>query len=362
MGVMDKRRQIALNEPHLETIDSPYICIPNFQTDMVGKLKMCRCAFLPERSGSGDPSPSNIRPISGRTGIDVYSAQEAYKLLPTSGTRWTDNGITVEHFGNGKYHVYGTTTGTAVGPFIYVDEFVIPSSDGRLFQIKNSVSLSSASIRLMYNQTIVETWDLSPANRSTSTYSGMQGKTVNGFVIRRSTGGDFDFTIEPTFTKNLRSTISMSWSSTGTFYRGNVNLATGELRITVGETQVKNLTWTTTSISTVFRSDSMVNHRTNDTYTMSEEYVTIGPTYGIASMPNYSIKSHETDPARMYIRDDRYTDPATFKNAQGESKILYGLAEPQVIWLTPEQVMTLRGANNIWSNANDYVAVQYWTH
>ena len=43
--------------------------------------------------------------------------------------------------------------------------------------------------------------------------------------------------------------------------------------------------------------------------------------------------------------------------------IVYPLNEPQLITtLTPQQLTTLSGINNIWSNANDQIELKYWTH
>lgn len=45
--------------------------VVTFVTNMVARLKKCEVTFTAVQSGSGDPSPSNIRPISGRTGLTI---------------------------------------------------------------------------------------------------------------------------------------------------------------------------------------------------------------------------------------------------------------------------------------------------
>lgn len=67
-SVMDVRRRILLNTPHVETASGG---VANFKTDMIAPLKRCKVNFLPKQSGSGDPSPTNIRPISGWDGVEV---------------------------------------------------------------------------------------------------------------------------------------------------------------------------------------------------------------------------------------------------------------------------------------------------
>lgn len=67
MGVMEARRRILLNQPHLVDASGNPIA---FQTDMAAKMGV-KAYFSPVQSGSGDPSPSNVRPISGWTGCNV---------------------------------------------------------------------------------------------------------------------------------------------------------------------------------------------------------------------------------------------------------------------------------------------------
>ena len=43
-----------------------------FTTKTGGKLESCIVAFNPVQSGSGDPSPSNVRPITGHSSVEVW--------------------------------------------------------------------------------------------------------------------------------------------------------------------------------------------------------------------------------------------------------------------------------------------------
>lgn len=63
------RRRILMSLPHPETTSGT---IANFKTDMHAKLKECKVEFSPYQDGTGDPSPSNVRPIRGWTGVDAY--------------------------------------------------------------------------------------------------------------------------------------------------------------------------------------------------------------------------------------------------------------------------------------------------
>lgn len=64
MGMIERKKAILLNEPHLETVQSGNTSdsaqIAAFRTDMATKLKSLKAYFSPVQSGSGDPSPTNI--------------------------------------------------------------------------------------------------------------------------------------------------------------------------------------------------------------------------------------------------------------------------------------------------------------
>lgn len=69
MSLMENKKKILLNEPHLETIEQQGV---RFDTDMRAPLKSCRVEFSPIQEGSGDPAPDNVRPIKGTTDVPVY--------------------------------------------------------------------------------------------------------------------------------------------------------------------------------------------------------------------------------------------------------------------------------------------------
>ena len=52
---------------------------------------------------------------------------------------------------------------------------------------------------------------------------------------------------------------------------------------------------------------------------------------------------------RICVRDTRYTDATQFKNAMNGQTAIYTLETPQTYQLTPQQVNTLVGTNNVWS-------------
>ena len=63
------RRGVVEAAPHLNTAGPADIV--SFSTDMASPAKSLIVGMEPIQAGSGDPSPDNIRPISGHTGVTV---------------------------------------------------------------------------------------------------------------------------------------------------------------------------------------------------------------------------------------------------------------------------------------------------
>lgn len=68
-GMTLAKHRLALNEPHLETAQSDDIL--TLDTDMRAPLKALRVGFEPVQEGEGDPSPENVRPITGWDGVTI---------------------------------------------------------------------------------------------------------------------------------------------------------------------------------------------------------------------------------------------------------------------------------------------------
>ena len=63
----------------------------------------------------------------------------------------------------------------------------------------------------------------------------------------------------------------------------------------------------------------------------------------------------------LQVQDSSYTDATAFKNSLNGRYVVYDLATPIVYQLSQEQVNSIKGLNNIWSNAGQ-VKVTYRTN
>lgn len=96
--------------PLLEETGNPVQCYPveNYPLGVTA-------SWEPTQEGSGDPSPENIRPISGRDAVKVERCGEnLLNIAPF--TKLANKGITYEYVTNGGVHISGTATATVDSP------------------------------------------------------------------------------------------------------------------------------------------------------------------------------------------------------------------------------------------------------
>lgn len=67
--------------------------------------------------------------------------------------------------------------------------------------------------------------------------------------------------------------------------------------------------------------------------------------------------SSVTNPLYIYVKDTRFTSATDFKAAVTGQKICYELATPTTYQLTPQQIDTLLGDNNVWADSGEVEVV-----
>lgn len=88
MDLMDYRRKIIANSPHLKSASGSIV---SFSDGADLPLKSLNVGIEPVQSGSGDPSPSNVRPISGWSAVKVTRCGKNL-CEPTEATYKNENG------------------------------------------------------------------------------------------------------------------------------------------------------------------------------------------------------------------------------------------------------------------------------
>ena len=402
---MEYRRRILLNTPHLETVSGS---VAHFSTDMASKLKECKVNFLPQQAGSGDPSPDNVRSISGWTGCDVvHSGKNIVDIIgysassPNSktGTRSLTNNygttisttdfslpdssvvITQSQCDDSEYKHHYKNGFVAV----VVDNLVFEQYYNVSFRVTNitsnllNASLSDMALanprgsyklnpeingdRLCYKNVIFSRHQNNP-NRSTFVIElcGMSF-TLSEFMV--TPVEDEDYTYAPYDPDK----ITVSWQDSGTIYGGYIDVLRGELVQEWAKIQFKDISFSYNSEYKRFSGgvDLFTGITTRTSPMICDSYITGSGTGSEGTHVDddnmvyfYGLSNGSTN--RLHVKDSRYTEPSDLIANMGETTVVYKLDTPITYPLTPEIIKAIKGINNIWSDANGDVEVKFWTH
>ena len=323
-------------------------------------------------SSAIDYSPySNICPISGRTGAKVTRSGKNLvnpALSPYGNRRIA--GITYE---NGDNEVTLTTIKNqdyvCLGLFYYFKSGT--------YTIKYSATSNDEYVPLItiYKSggNTVKTW-MKPDSSSTFTistdgvyefrlFASTIGNGVVGRVVRF-----YDMQVESGNTSTdyepyKGTEFSVNWETeAGTVYGGTLDVVSGKLTVDWtsddmgqydwgGNNGIFNFTlhntspsWTRNSIDWMRSSAYKPESWNSIDYGTSSDCSIHGLVYGAVTV--------------LRVYDSRYQTVADFKSGVSGTQFVYELATPIEIQLTPQEVSTLLGVNNVWSDGGD-VEVEY---
>lgn len=313
----------------------------------------------PKQSGSGDPSPSNVRPISGHDGVTVK--RYGKNLLQNSMSSVTKQGITYTVNSDGSVTVNGTATAnTYLSIACNIPLIVAMIGSG-------APKVSNVRIDFMTNDgyAYADNYDgASQANGvqlpTNKTLTSVRCRIENGTTVNNVTfypmvrnASDTDSAFEP-YTEQ---TYSITFpSNVGTVYGGSLNVTTGVL--TVEKAKLNNSTWTIDvagqrayfSSRTTFK-PSVSNNVASDNIicsklpTISLKDLMDNKTQGIALSTSGALSLHITG----------LTDKSSFTQEEvntwlSDVDIIYKLATPLTYQLTPTEVTTLIQGNTFMSD------------
>ena len=328
-------------------------------------VKNVKVNITPSQSGSGDPSPTNIRPISGYTQavITNQGSGKTFEVFSDWGTnllQLTDSVIDYQGI-----HYVLSTNGT------------ITLSGVRTTSTNGYTSLQS--LWTLAKGTYCFSGDLGKADcyLKIADSNGNQLVVGNGtFTINADTQvrlqvqfiGAVNLSSKITFKPQLEAGTTPSVFRpyanpyVGTVYGGSLNLTTGELVSTMGMVDLGTLSWSnyTSGTNPVFRVNLSNRKYGSDVTAICSNY----PFWGnsslatlTGSLPDKNLGFQITN-RYMCIRDTSYTNATTFKSAMSGVQLVYELATPQTYQLTPKQLLQFTLDNNISANCGD-VEVTY---
>ena len=371
-------------------MDTPHIVTPTpaelhtFSTNMVAPLKDCVIHFDPVQEGEGDPSPENVRNITGWTGLQLHKGgKNLFNLSWYTEAGWEfmpDIELPDTYQGN-KQRFYFRNGGNASS---------VPSARGlfgKLIQL-GQVRVSfykhyDSSDRVLFHYVGASAWSnhtgniVSPGEKSCVSdperiCDGVALGTVQGSA---ATGRFSQFQIEIGDEQTEYSTpstmIPVDWTDTaGMLYGGTYNPVTGEL---VAEDWCIDLgagNWVAhSSLPNVFQRNRNSAEPAWRRVGSGQVVAAICNRYKLTSSRATDIGEIDNGIAcgtgasdTMYVHDSSCADADAFNTAIQGAKLVYKLATPIVYHLPPLNLKTLKGINNIWSNANGNIDLSYWTH
>ena len=358
-----------LKEEYTQILNSAYVTdtasgsIASFPDGADGvPVKSLTVAVEPVQSGSGDPSPDNVRPISGHTQAVV--TRTGKNLLNTTLSSLTVNGITFTVNNDGTITADGTATANA--------QIQVPFS-GLYGNVKYTGCPSGGS----NNKYDVYPWDrvqnARPKKWDGTTAAGTDygntleelqiplghsclivcrvysGYTASGLVFKPMIVAS-DVT-DATYEQYEGNTYTINLG--GTIYGGALDVGTGVLTVDRAIVDIGTLNWTYNSSENDFASN-IQGRRIGRFNIICDTYKTV------------AMRATEIDKAlegangttAIFIRDTSYSDVNSFKSAMSGVMLVYELAEPITVQLSPQEVTSILGQNNIWSDAGD-VEVEY---
>ena len=328
-----KRRRLlsALQSGILEDIRSiSNTAIASFTGDGRDLVRLV-VGIEPVQAGSGDPSPDNVRPISGWAECKVTRTGKNL-LDPSARTTSAQN---IRYYQNDNLLLKAGTYTLSISS--QVSGLYVNSGASTLFEKYNSTFLAftlteDTPVHFDFYKSGIDTSSLCQleVGSTASSYEPYQGQTY---------------------------TIDLD----GTRYGGTLDVTTGKLMVDRAMVDMGTLNWSSWEQggSLIFNSHISAKMPVRDVPCISSQYA-----YNPAIVSSWSdlLNGQMTGQAGgdvVYVRDTRYSSNADFKTGVSGVQLVYPLATPIEVDLDPVTIETLLGTNNIFADCGD-TTVDYY--
>ena len=310
--------------------------------DAESSIKSLTATIIPQQSGSGTPSPENIRPISGWesvetvvSGVNVWD--EEWELgsistttgenIPSTTSIRSTNYIPVK---SGSYYIRisGSTTLWAAVLTYDANKNFIANLGGKTGGSTITLNADVAYIRFYL----------------TSNY----GTTYNNDISINypSTDHDYHAYITPTtHTTDLGRTV----------YGGTVDVVSGTLTVTHALVDLGTLTFAKYGSDTVYYA-SVPNKADGNTNVLADKFFL--DAVAISNMADGSMRGYASN-ANVYFRRNDCATLADWNTwlSNNPTQLCYELSTPTTYTLTPQQINTLAGVNNVWAESGNVTVI-----
>lgn len=308
MDLMDYRRKIIANSSHLKSASG---AIVSFSDGAILPLKSLLVDIEPVQGGSGDPSPTNIRPISGWNGVKV--------------TRCGKN-------------LLDDVTPTVVNAYV-------SNQNGRPILRSNGEN-RTVIVQMKPNTTYTYTWNQSATSGALADDSDVilfDEYPVVDVTLGYSTGG----TMRNANNKRTFNSADYKYAAIkiANIYRSNYEETLSASMLELGSTATPYIPYN--GLEVAIDLDQIVYGGT------------LNPLTGVlTTYPYYASYNGETLTGRWISDRDVYAVGTTPTNG---AQVVDMSGTWTEIQLTPHQIRTLYGNNTIFADTGN-VALEYWAH
>lgn len=370
----------ALSSAVVKTVTA---AIVHIRDALAGPAQNVTIAIEPVQAGTGDPSPDNVRPISGWTGANVYRTGANI----WGGEKMADDMVAAVNNAssckkdsdeNGKYVTF--TASAAVNSKILTAgvEFKENTQYTFIFKVRKSNTAPSMNMSVKYTDGTSGYLNIIPATPTAGevyTFSILStaGKTIEYIYGIWSSGtvyiyyedsGIFEGVLTAAdFQPYTGTTIPIAFPTPpGTVYGGTLDVTTGELTVThelwtvtdgfSGYAAGTNGSIFSRNIPTAYadKSVSVTNYFANR-FKYALTMNTSLPLYGFGSNSGSRRYLQFCVPADVAVSNDAMNTWAA--NLDPPIQILAPLKTPLTYQLTPQEVQLLKGENNLWADTGN---------
>lgn len=369
VNLLEQRRKILLNTPHLETVQNNIV---TFNTDMNVSLKDCKIYFSPIQEGEGDPSPDNVRPIRGWDGINVYIGRNILNGMTLN----YRNGTIIYPYNYGSETVYAKT-GSACTNWIDCSQY-----RGQTLTLNHAPEPGSAGW-CFYSAT-------NTSDYVTGFYSKDDSSVVEGglWTITVPDGDNINymrFSTHPDYLDDVQILLNMETTTISfpqTIYGGYVDLIKGEIVKTyqkysfTGDQPLTKQNYVLKPFVYVFNGNTLKNIAFTRSYDINLSVcnklkietdrfhyvhdgcisITNSSVYVYLLFNGSNIFGETAEEAKTKLKE-WYDNNEPLEIA---SKLKQGFET--IYSINPQTLKTLKGTNNIFSNANGNIQVKFWSH
>lgn len=335
--------------------------IASFEDGVILPLKSCICEINPEQAGSGDPSPSNVRSISGHTGINIL-VTSSNLIDPNTCIRgiynnaifmyspqWItsgyipikNNSITLTGIQKGSEALFIVRLVCFDANFNYIGiQTNLHVSDTGNFIVRPTLFTDTKYIRVCFgfdnkNTTIIDFFDNCDLQID-------DGNTQGGF-------------------KGYGINTNITFGSVGTVFGGTLDVTKGILTLNKGYYNANGSETYSMGTTSAFRffdttSGYALNVNTWETDIQSNIFSKQGQAYPYCQIGG--------DKKARFVFDINDTSITTVGELQSllsnkNAQVVYPLATPVIYQLTPTEIRTLLNQNNIFHDCNGIIDVIY---